>query len=208
MKKIITTSVMLWVILASTVQAAEDALPIVQTQWASCQYQTADQLKNECFKKLEKMAADFQHREPVRNDLKVWLAIVKSTYAGVKGGLGALSLAKEAKVLLDDVIAKEPTVLDGSAYTSLGSLYYQVPGWPLGFGDDKKAKELLTKALVINPTGIDPNYFYGDFLLDQGDKVKAREYFVKALQAPPRQGRETADTGRRGEITAKLATLK
>lgn len=208
MKKIVTLGVMLWVLVISAVQAAEDALPIIQTQWAACQYQTADQLKNECFKKLEKMTSDFQNRELTRNDLKVWLAIVKSTYAGVKGGLGALSLAKEAKVLLDDVIAKEPTVLDGSAYTSLGSLYYQVPGWPLGFGDDKKAKELLTKALAINPAGIDPNYFYGDFLLDQGDKVNAKQYFVKALQAPPRPGRETADNGRRAEITAKLATLK
>lgn len=207
MKKLLTINTVLFLFVAS-VAMAEDALPIIQTQWAHCQYQTADKIKETCFEKLEKESIHFQNSQPNRDDLKVWLAIVKSTYAGIKGGLGALSLAKEAKALLEDVIVKEPTILNGSAYTSLGSLYYQVPGWPIGFGDDKKASELLQKALEINPTGIDPNYFYGDFLLQQGDKNNAKKYFEKALQAPPRVGRETADAGRRDEINAKLAQLK
>jgi hypothetical protein len=58
-------------------------------------------------------------------------------------------------------MAIDPRALQGSAYTSLGSLYYQVPGWPIGFGDDKRAEAMLLKALEINPDGIDPNYFYG-----------------------------------------------
>ena len=52
--------------------------------------------------------------------------------------------------------------------TSLGTLYYKVPGWPIGFGSDKKAREYLAKALDLNPTGIDPNYFMGEFLFDAG----------------------------------------
>ena len=48
-------------------------------------------------------------------------------------------------------------MLDGSAYNSLGVLYYKVPGWPVGFGDKAKARELLQKALAINPKGIDAN---------------------------------------------------
>ena len=36
----------------------------------------------------------------------------------------------------------------GSAYTSLGTLYFKVPGWPVGFGDEEKAEELLRKALA------------------------------------------------------------
>src|SRR5690606_2049518 len=101
-------------------------------------------------------------------ELKVWLAINKSSLAGVKGGLGALSLVKEAKLLYEEVIDPAPNTLDGSAFTSLGTLYYKVPGWPVAFGDDVKAEELLQRALLINPTGIDANYFYGDFLAEQG----------------------------------------
>jgi Tfp pilus assembly protein PilF len=53
-----------------------------------------------------------------------------------------------------------------------GALYYQVPGWPIGFGDKDKANELLKKALALNPDGIDPNYFYGDFLLKEKKRLK------------------------------------
>ncbi len=33
---------------------------------------------------------------------------------------------------LTDVIKKDPEVLDGSAFTRLGSLYYKVLSWPIG----------------------------------------------------------------------------
>lgn len=194
---------------AMSIQAADDnVLSTIQHEWARCQYKLpASASKENCFEKLDEQAAALQAKEPTRNDLKVWLAIVKSTYAGSKGGLGALSLVKQAKVLLEEVIAQDPTVLDGSAYTSLGSLYYQVPGWPVSFGDNEKAEALLKKALQINPNGIDPNYFYADYLLSEGKKAQAKTYFEKALQAPARPGREDADAGRRNEINEKLSEI-
>ena len=50
-----------------------------------------------------------------------------------------------------------------------------MPGWPIGFGDKKKAEEYLKKALAANPDGIDPNFFYGDFLLDKVRRLEIRE---------------------------------
>ena len=120
---------------------------------------------------------------------------------------GPHTLVKQARQDFQAALALDERSLDGSALTSLGSLYYQVPGWPIGFGDDDKARELLTRALEINPEGIDSNYFYADFLLDQGDKDGARRYFEKALQAPARPQRPLADRGRRDEIQAKLKNL-
>ncbi len=125
-----------------------------------------------------------------------------------QGGLGALALVKEARGQFEKALALEPRALDGSAYTSLGSLYYQVPGWPLGFGNDKKAWELLVQGLAINPQGIDANYFYGDFLRDQGDYAGAEKAFKHALEAAPRPGRELADAGRRKEIHDALALVE
>jgi len=132
--------------------------------------------------------------------------------AGAKGGLGALGLVKEAKAELETALRLDPQALDGSAYTSLGSLYYQVPGWPVGFGDDAQAEKLLKQALAINPGGIDPNYFYGDFLARQKRYAEARTALERALAAPDRPGRASADAGRRAEarrlleqVAAKLA---
>ena len=89
----------------------------------------------------------------------------------------------------------------------MGSLYYQVPGWPIGFGDDKKATEFLKKGLAVNPDGIDPNFFYGDFLFRNGDLAGAEKVLRKALTAPARNNRKVADDGRRQEINQILGKI-
>lgn len=202
------TSCVIALLLGSTcAQAATDSLAPIQQQWAVCQYQQSGKAKESCLETLSTQAEAASAKEPFRTDLLIWSAIVKSTWAGAKGGLGALGLVKEAKAKLELAIKQDPKALEGSAYTSLGSLYYQVPGWPVGFGDDEKAEQLLKQALAINPTGIDPNFFYGDFLLDQGRKAEAKTYLDKAMAAPARPGREVADEGRKMEIRERLAKL-
>ena len=119
-------------------------------------------------------------------------------------GISALGKVNDARDLFEKSIALDPTALDGSAYTSLGSLYYQVPPWPLAFGSDSKAEEFLKKALELNPDGIDPNYFYGDFLLQNDHYAEAKVYLEKALNAPERPSRASADAGRRAEIAKAL----
>jgi len=61
--------------------------------------------------------------------------------------------------------------------------------------------------LSINSDGIDSNFFYGDFLLRSGDLVGAEAALRKALKAPSRLGRATADEGRRTEIEHLLQKL-
>jgi Tfp pilus assembly protein PilF len=69
------------------------------------------------------------------------------------------------------------------------------------------ARQLLQKALAVNPDSIDTNFFYGEFLVDEGDKAGARPYLQKALQAPARAGQEAADEGRRAQVAALLRKL-
>jgi Tfp pilus assembly protein PilF len=104
-------------------------------------------------------------------------------------------LGKEARALLEQSLEQDLNALDGSANTSLGSLYYKVPGGPIGFGSDKRAREQLEAALRINPEGIDPNYFMGEFLYESGDYEAARTHLETALAAPDRPGRDLVDTG-------------
>ena len=117
----------------------------------------------DAFETLSKTATTVRAKYADRAEADIWYGIIVASYAGAKGGVGALALVKDAKAALEHAIASDPKALAGSAYTSLGSLYYQVPGWPIGFGDDKKARELLETALKLNPDGIDPNYFYGEY---------------------------------------------
>jgi len=180
----------------------------LQQDWSVCQYRTLEDQKVACFTALSEkahQASSASHDQQA--DLLIWSAIIDSSWAGAKGGLGALSLVKQARSSLEKAIALEPDALQGSAWTSLGALYYQVPGWPVAFGDNDKADELLKKALAINPDGIDSNYFYGDFQLKQGNKALARTYLEKAQRAAPRPGREIADSGRHSDIQRDLARL-
>ncbi|NJD30678.1 MAG: tetratricopeptide repeat protein [Gammaproteobacteria bacterium] len=181
----------------------------IQQAWAQANYETpAGDARKEAFDALEKRAEAFTRQHPGRAEALIWEGIIESSYAGAKGGLGALGLAKEARGNLEAALKLDPNALDGSAYTSLGTLYYKVPGFPLGFGDHDKARELLQQALRINPNGIDPNYFYADFLVNQGDYAAALPYLEKAAKAPARPGREVADKGRHAEIAALTAKVK
>jgi tetratricopeptide (TPR) repeat protein len=202
------TVIVLLLSAVSTVSYAETSLSDIQNQWGKCQYTIKEEKeKIACLEALIKKNQQDVTQSPNDLEKQVWLAINLSSLAGAKGGLGALSLVKRAKVILEGVIEKDPNILKGSAYTSLGSLYYQVPGWPVGFGSDKKAEANLLKALSINPKGIDPNFFYADFLAQDGRKKEARKYFELALKADPRPGREVSDKGRRLEIHQKLEEL-
>ncbi len=185
-----------------------DSITELQHGWANAYYKVPENQKEAAFKDLAAKAHQVTTANPGHAEPMVWEAIILSSYAKFAGGFSALDKAKAARDLLERAEYIQPDVLDGSIYTSLGSLYYKVPRWPIGFGDKKKAREYLEKAVKLNPNGIDSNYFYGDFLLEQGEYTKAREYLEKALTAPARQGREDADQGRRAEVQQSLEIVK
>ncbi|MEJ2691544.1 MAG: hypothetical protein P8166_00505 [Candidatus Thiodiazotropha sp.] len=194
--------------LAAMAEMSPELLALSES-WAKIKYQMPEDQRVEALEALNQEAAALVEANVGKAEPLVWQAIILSTTAGEKGGLGALSLVKKAKKLLDRAEALDPEVLNGSVYTSLGSLYYQVPGWPIGFGSDKKAEIYLKKALAVNPDGMDPNYFYGDFLLQEKKNYsEALAAFERALAAPSRKNRPIADAGRREEIKAAMATVK
>ena len=186
----------------------EEDVRALQKEWEQIKYALPAAEQEKAFEALTRSADAVRARHAGRAEPQIWYGIIAASYAGARGGLGALSLVKDAKKALEQALAIDAKALDGSAYTSLGSLYYQVPGWPIGFGDDDKARELLQKALALNPDGIDPNYFFGDFLYRKGDQEGARQALMKALKAPPRPDRPLADQGRRKEIESLLAAMR
>ena len=180
----------------------------LQDRWAEVNYALPEDDREKAFAELLANADKVVGSNPDKAEALIWRGIIKSSYANAKGGLGALSVAEGSKADLEQALQLDPTALQGSAYTSLGVLYSKVPGWPIGFGDNKKAKELLLKALEQNPQGIDPNYFYADYLAGKRDWAQALRYLEIAKAAQPRPGRESADAGRQQEIAALLAKVQ
>jgi tetratricopeptide (TPR) repeat protein len=114
-------------------------------------------------------------------------------------------LATKARDIIAKAYAINPRAEHGGVAMSLGVLYYKVPGSPLAWGDDAKAGSLLKQGLALDPNGLDANYFYGDYMLDQGDASAAKTYLTRALRAPHDPSRPAWDAGRRQEARALLA---
>lgn len=191
----------------ATASPGEDLIRPIQEQWAQIKYRQPEKQQTESYRQLAAQARKMVEANPGVAEALIWEGIVLSSEAGARGGLGALGLAKEARQRLDDALKIDDQALAGSAYTSLATLYAKVPGWPVGFGDKERAEEYFKKSLAINPAGIDPNFFYGEYLADRGQGVQARRHLETALKAPARPGRELADNGRRQEIQALLDKL-
>ena len=192
----------------AAVDAEHDLLSDVQTQWAKINYQLEEGQRAAAFAVLSKTTESWTAQQPKNAAAFIWHGIVLSSQAGAQGGLGALSLAKAARDSLEKSLKLDPKALQGSAHTSLATLYSKVPGFPIGFGSDKKARQYFEQALALNPTGIDPNFFYAEFLAAEGERERAIEHLQRALAAPARSGRELADNGRRTEIQNLLTTLR
>lgn len=184
--------------------AVSPKLYALQQRWAKVNYTLQGEEQKMAFKALIAQAHVLTQEKPNSAANWAWLGICQSTAAAAIGGTGALGLAKEAKISLEKSITIDKQALDGAATTTLGALYHKLPGWPLSFGSDKKAEKLLLSAVVAHPESIDANFFYAEFLYDDGDNKTAREYLLRAQQAPARPNRPMADKYRRIAVDALL----
>lgn len=197
----------LGLLLDCSLARAQDAFTIaiadLQQRWAVANYELRGKPRLTALQTLSQETERLTAAHPRRAEVWIWSGIVRATIANTEGGVHALGAAEAARADLERAVELNPRAMNGAAYANLGALYYKAPGWPVGFGDKGKAEQMLQRALEINPNSVDGNYFYGDFLLEQGHRRKAREYLLRAQQAPTRPHRPLADSGRQREI-AKL----
>lgn len=175
----------------------------LESAWASVYYQNDEVRQKQTYPLLLEQSADLVKRYPAAAEPKIWLATIMATNAAFEPSLTALSTLEKAKGLLEEAIRLNPKALEGAAYVTLGTLYYMLPGWPVSFGDNERAEQLLKASLDINPDGIDANYFYADYLLQQDRSTEAEVFFQRAAQAPIRKQQVFADRQLQNE--AKLA---
>ena len=192
---------------ASTAAPSMDAdLRHLEHAWAHIVYEVKDSGQQlDQIDALSKEAAGVVQRYPGRAEPLIWDGIITSEEAAIASVFTALGYAEDARSLFERAQKIDPKALNGAVPMSLGTLYYRVPGFPVAFGDNDKARNYLEQGLAQNPDGLDSNYFYGDFLLEQGDYSKAKQVLEHGLLAPANPDRPVWDNGRRAEIRALLA---
>ena len=192
---------------------AADALPPevrrLQTKWEAIKFgvpEGDDQTHqmNALGEDADAVAAHF----PAMPEALIWDGIITSERASMASTFYALGFAKRARDILEQAYNLDPAKLDAGATTSLGVLYYRVPGFPIGFGDKARARQLLEQAVRLAPNGLDAWYFYGDFLYSQNELSKATEVFQHALKIPQHPDRPLWDKNRRLVIEELLAKIE
>ncbi|MCK9395209.1 MAG: hypothetical protein M0Q44_06445 [Methylobacter sp.] len=181
----------------------KDSLRNIEAEWASIYYSVPKSKQGAAYVQLLDKTASLARQYPNAAEPIFWQAVLKATYADHQDAFSALSAIQEARDLLIKALKIDPETMSGSAYVTLGTLYYMVPKWPISFGDDDAAKQMLETALKINPDSLDANYFYGEFLLLHNKPNDAAIYFKKASAAPVRTEQLYADNQLKAE--ARLA---
>jgi len=192
-----------------TIAGVTEDVKAINDGWAHIVYEVrGSSTQTKALDALARQAAQIVARNPGKAEPLLWQGIVTSEQANRANFFHKLGLATKARDIIARAYAINPRAANGGAAMSLGVLYFKVPGSPIGFGDDAKARKLLKEALALDPGGLDANYFYGDFLLDQGDTKGARLFLQKALRAPHDPARPVWDAGRRREVQALLAKAR
>ena len=190
-----------------TVQAATESTQSLADDWAHTVFEQPKSTHKKQLAALHARARDALANSSNDPDLLAWSGIIAATYAGARGGLGALKVAKQAKADFEKAMAIDPEALDGGARSSLGTLYAKVPGWPIGFGSKKKAEALLSESAKRHPENLSAQYFYAEFLVDAKRDDEARAILERASVIPPRADHEVADSGRKKEVLALINVL-
>lgn len=204
----LTAALTLTGIAAAHADTVSDRVASLQRGWDHVNYEVPQATRLAEMARLNADADAVVAASPGRAEPLIWSGIITASEAGLRGGLSGLGLAREARDRLERAEAIDPRALNGAALTTLGSLYAQVPGAPIGFGNRARGRTYLQRALAIAPNDIDANYFMGDLLNRDHDYVAAARVLEHALAAPARPGRAAADQGRRTEINALIAQVR
>jgi tetratricopeptide (TPR) repeat protein len=205
---ILVTIASLRVVPAEAADAAAAEVHRLQSTWEAIKFGVPE--GDEQTKKMDALGEDADAvaaRFPDSVEIQIWDGIITSERASMASMFSALGLAKRARDILEQAYKTAPARLDAGAPTSLGVLYYRVPGFPVGFGDKARARQLLEQAVKLAPSGMDAWYFYGDFLFEQKEYSKAAEAFRHALSLPQHPDRPAWDKNRRLVIEERLASI-
>ncbi|ASG23753.1 hypothetical protein Y958_22510 [Nitrospirillum viridazoti CBAmc] len=177
--------------------------------WSVIKYQMHDdKAQAQKMRDLLVRATDLQTRYPGRAEPMISTALILGSIAGYEQNAGSLELVRKARDLFEQADRIDPTALDGASAVNLGSLYYLMPGFPIGFGSDSKARKYLERGIALSPNGLESNYFYGEFLSQQGEYERSAKVLAHALEAPVSVTQPVWDAGRRAEARALLADVR
>ena len=128
-----------------------------------------------------------------------WLAVNMGAEALERGKFSALPMVPRMEQLLLTLDKVAPGFEHAGAARVLGRLYHQAPA-VISVGSNARARQFLLRAIALAPDYPGNLAFAADFLVDHGDKERARQLAERCLQRL-----RSEDFGREGKEWIALA---
>ncbi len=138
--------------------------------------------KKKIFEKAKDVALEATKVDPLKPEGHYYLGVAYGSWAEANGVLQSLAYAQPIVDEMTKVIQIDPDFREGAAYMVRGRVYHKAPGWPISIGDKEKAKNDFEKAIKYQNRAA--FRYYAEFLIDQGQKEKAKEIIQKGLSLP------------------------
>jgi hypothetical protein len=191
----------------SSVLAWSDELQRIIADWEVANFTLEGDAQKEAFDSLLGEADALRNNPMASANELLWAGIIESSYAGEIGGLSALGHAKQAKKDFESALNGGDPEVTPAALASLGTLHSKVPGWPIGFGNDKKAKKFFDEAEQAGAASLDFYMMYAEYALSKGMTEKASALLQASEQVAPRPDRQITDAARIAERTVYYERL-
>ena len=189
--------IVVFIFSCGSVLAWSEDLKQVITDWEIANFTLEGDDQKQAFDTLLERAETLRSAPTAKHFL--WAGIIESSYAGEIGGLNALSHAKQAKKDFESALKAGDPDVTPAALASLGTLHSKVPGWPIGFGNDKKARKFFEEAEQAGADNLDFYLLYAEYALSKGDKEKALSLLQASELVAPRPDRLITDAARIAE---------
>lgn len=116
---------------------------------------------------------------------RYWYALTIGRLGEARGILRSLSAASDMRRELETVLELAPD--HAGAHFALGMLYHRLPGWPLSFGDNNRALELMSAAVELAPDNTTYRLGLAELLLDlrrRDDAISQLETIIEMPLTP------------------------
>lgn len=132
---------------------------------------------------LLRSAESYKAANPDSASAWIVLARVRFGYANTQGIVNGMRLMKEVRNELEQSIELDAQAEQGFGQALLGFLYVGMPPWPIGFRNKDKGADYLAGAYLLNPDGMEINYYYAQYYGSEKRYTQALLHTDQARQA-------------------------
>lgn len=149
-----------------------------------------DNRQKEIYDKGRDLGDKLEKRYSDSPEIKFWYAANLGRWAKVHGFVSAATsgVAKKVRSLGEEIIELDKQYQGGGGYRILAQAHFHSPKIPLlmGWPSDKKALELVEKAMNIAPAHPTNRLLYSEILLSFERKQEARKHLEHIMEMEPR----------------------